>query len=257
MTMTKTSTPLLNRPTTAILDGDMIAHLTAYICDDADEMPMLLRQRIRAWTPPGMKHVFIAESDDRGNNFRRDFWPDYKAHRDKAEIDEVLEDRLLYARELLREDTMRHKFVPRMEADDLMGVAASSGKAIAVTLDKDLLSVPGWHYRPEYSHPGKVNEDGSRSRVTHEPLEIFQSPWQADLEFHKQWLTGDKTDNFGGITGIGPAKAYKWLKKFHPRDYHEACLVMYDQKGLSEDYCMAMRACARILRDVDWPYVQV
>lgn len=242
----------MKRPTTAILDGDMIAHLTAYICDDADEMPMLLRQRVRAWTPPNVRHVYIAQSADRADNFRRDYWPDYKGHRDKQEKDEVLEARIKYARELLAEDEFRHKFVPRLEADDLMGIAASSGKAIAVTLDKDLMSVPGWHYRPEYSHPGKRNEDGSRSKVTHEALEIFQTPWAADLEFHRQWLTGDKTDNFAGIDGVGPAKAYKWLKKFHPADYEAAVMVMYDQKGLSEDYCMAMRACARILRDVDW-----
>jgi len=242
----------MKRPTTAILDGDMIAHLSAYVCSDAEELPMFLRQRIRAWTPPGVKHVYIARSAERADNYRRDHWPEYKASRDKITVDEVLSARISYAKELLAEDVLRDKFVPTLEADDLMGIAASDGKAIAVTLDKDLMSVPGWHFRPEYSHPGKKNEDGTRSRVTHEAEEIFQTPWNADLEFHKQWLTGDKTDNFAGIDGIGPAKAYRWLKKFSPRDYSVAVRVMYDQKGLTEEYCEAMRACARILRICDW-----
>ncbi len=242
----------MNRPTTAVLDGDMIAHLSAYVCTDAEELPMFLRQRIRAWTPPNVKHVYIARSATREDNYRRDYWPEYKAHRDKANVDEVLSTRIEYAKELLAEDVLRDKFVETLEADDLMGIAASAGKAIAVTLDKDLLSVPGWHFRPEYSHPGKVQEDGTRPRITHEATEIFQTPWAADLEFHKQWLTGDKTDNFGGIDGIGPAKAYKWLKQFSPADYSDAVRVMYDRKGLDEDYCEAMRACARILRIEDW-----
>ena len=38
---------------------------------------------------------------------------------------------------------MHGKFVPTLEADDLMGIASSSGTAVAVTLDKDLLSCPG------------------------------------------------------------------------------------------------------------------
>jgi len=29
-------------------------------------------------------------------------------------------------------------------------------------------------------------------------------------------------------------------------------MVMYDQRGLDEEYCLAMRACARILRIEDW-----
>ena len=243
-------------PTTAILDGDMIAHLAAYLTDDGDELPMMLRQRIRAWTPPNVKHIYIARSADRADNFRRVLWPDYKAHRDKQQIDEVLEARISWAKELLAEDVLRDKFVETLEADDLMGIAASAGKAIAVTLDKDLMAVPGWHYRPEYSHPGKKQEDGSRERVTHEAKLTFQTPWAADLEFHKQWLTGDKTDNFGGIDGIGPARAYKWLKQFSPADYSDAVRVMYDQKGYDEDYCEAMRACARILRIEDWEGLQ-
>lgn len=242
----------MKRPTTAILDGDMVCHLTSYICDEPDEMPMLLRQRIRAWTPPGTKHTFVALSADRGDNYRRDHWPDYKAQRDSKPKDEVLEARLAYAKELILEDDFHCKFVPRLEADDLMGIAASSGKAIAVTLDKDLLSVPGWHYRPEYSHPGKRNEDGTQDKVTHEPELIFQPPWKADYEFHKQWLMGDKTDNYAGIYRMGPKKAAKLLNAVHPSYWDLVCLAAYEKAGHDEDYCLAMARCARILRDGEW-----
>ncbi len=239
-------------PKLAILDADMIMHLTSYICDDTDEMPMLLRQRIRAWTPPGVTHVFMAVSADRADNYRRTCWPEYKGHRDNKEKDEVLEARLAYAAELVNSDMFHTKFVPTLEADDLMGIAASSGKAIAVTLDKDLVSTPGWHYRPEYSHPGKRDENGKSSRVTHEPVLRFVTPWEADLEFHKQWLMGDKTDNYAGIYGMGPKKAEKLLLAQHPRDWNHVCVAAYDRAGHDEEYCLAMARCARILREGEW-----
>ena len=134
-----------------------------------------------------------------------------------------------------------------MEADDLMGIASSSGKAIAVTLDKDLLSCPGWHYRPEYSYKGKGGVK------TTKPAElVFQTPWRADFLFHQQWLMGDMTDNYPGIAKMGPKKSEKLLASVHPRDWTTATLAAYERGGYDEEYCLAMARVARILRHGEW-----
>ena len=81
-------TSMMTMPTTAILDGDMIAHRAAYITNDIEDLPMVMRQVMRTWTPPGCTHVLVAMSCDRGDNYRRTVWSEYKAHRDKLEVDE-------------------------------------------------------------------------------------------------------------------------------------------------------------------------
>ena len=238
---------MMTMPTTALLDGDMVAHRTAYITNDIEDLPMVLTQTLRAWTPPGCTHVLVALSDSRSNNYRRTVYTDYKAQRDKLEVDADLAAKLRYAKELLEEDDFHKKYVPTLEADDLMGIACSSGKAVAVTLDKDLMSCPGWHYRPEYSYKGKGGV-----RTTKEAQLLYQPEWKADLMFHMQWLMGDMTDNYPGIYRMGPKKSERLLVAEHPKNWDAVCMATYEQAGHDEEYCLAMARVARILRAGEW-----
>ena len=244
----------MTMPTTAILDGDMVAHRTAYITDDIDDMPMMLAVTIKSWTPPGCTKAYVALSDRRGNNYRRQAYAEYKASRDGVSIDEDLAARLAYAKELMGEDTQYKKFVPTLEADDLMGIAASSGRAIAVTLDKDLLSVPGWHYRPVYSHLGPRDKNGKQSKVTHDAELIYQPEWRADEMFYTQWLTGDVTDGYKGLYRFGPKSALKLLRANRRANWDACVLAEYDKRGYDLEYCLAMARCARILRQGEYDF---
>lgn len=86
-------------------------------------------------------------------------------------------------------------FGDNIEADDEIGIALSRdpGETVSVSIDKDLLQVPGWHYN-------WVND--TIQRVT---------PKNGDFSFYSQMLTGDTTDNIPGIAGIGPQGAGKIL----------------------------------------------
>lgn len=243
---------MMTMPTTALLDGDMVAHRTAYITTDIEDLPMVLNQTLRAWTPPGCSHVLVALSDSRSNNYRRTVYTDYKAQRDMLVVDDDLTAKLHYARELLEEDDLHKKYVPTLEADDLMGIACSSGAAVAVTLDKDLLSCPGWHYRPQYSHAGKRDENGKHSKVMHEAVITYQPEWRADELFYTQWLMGDTTDNYPGLPRVGPKTAKKLLRANRRKNWDALVLATYEAKGFDLDYCLAMARCARILRTGEW-----
>ena len=222
------------RPETAILDGDILCYRAAFWADQegVDELPMRIEHDIQAWTPVGVKKVFIAMSCSRKDNFRRTFWESYKAHRD---VKKQTPDCMDYALELIRKHDIVE--IPTLEADDIMGMGASSGKSLAVTIDKDLRSVPGWHWNPDK-----------------EADPTFVDDYTADLNFHKQWITGDTTDNIPGIWKWGPAKADKWLKYIPQYNWTAAVLAAYDQAKTQDggkydyEYCLAMARCVRILR---------
>lgn len=82
-----------------------------------------------------------------------------------------------------------------MEADDQVAIRLTEeplGNAVLAGIDKDLLQVPGLHYNPDKGM-----------------LKI--SPQKAQLKLYRQILTGDPTDNIGGVYKMGAAAAKKLL----------------------------------------------
>lgn len=78
------------------------------------------------------------------------------------------------------------------EADDALGCAQTDETCI-VSIDKDLLMIPGAHYNFVKDEYKVITE---------------QDGWK---NFYTQLLTGDRTDNICGVKGIGPKTAAKIL----------------------------------------------
>lgn len=126
-----------------------------------------------------------------------------------------------------------------LEADDCMGILATKfpGKTIIVTMDKDLLTVPGKMY--------KLNQDGSG--------EWYDTDLKtADYRFLLQAMTGDATDGYSGIPGVGPKKAEELLKKHGAvwKTVEDA----YIKAGLTTEDALMNARMARILRQEDWDF---
>lgn len=98
--------------------------------------------------------------------------------------------------------------VDGMEADDAVAIEATQNpEAIVVSRDKDLLQLRNFIYK----YPlGSVVEQ----------FYSVPSPW---LLLLKQVLTGDSTDNYPGIPGIGDAKADRILLKDNLRLDFDTC----------------------------------
>jgi DNA polymerase-1 len=129
-------------------------------------------------------------------NFRKDIFPLYKANRHA-------------------DPKKRNPFVPKlrkmaaaagiateahgMEADDLLRIWAEECRNkdedyIVVSIDKDLLMIPGRHYR------------------IHKQEFVDMSEEAALKFYYEQLLMGDPTDNIGGVPKVGPVKAKKYLE---------------------------------------------
>ena len=232
----------MDYPNLAALDGDILAYRAAHWADveGIDELEDRLHHDIKEWTPEGVSKVVICFSCPRHKNYRRDFWPEYKAHRDKLHTPDALD----YALEIVYSSDSSVKCLDRLEADDLMGMIASSDKGVAVTIDKDLRSVPGWHWNPD-------KEEGP----------VYVSEEEADRFFYTQWMTGDSTDNIPGLWRVGPKKAEKLLNNTERCDWDASILNMYKEEKRPEnkkidmdpeDFALAMARCVRILRQDEY-----
>ncbi len=165
-------------------------------------------------------------------NFRKALWSEYKANRaskrkpiNLADLKEIV----------LCEFTTITK--PGLEADDVMGVLAThptaiKGRRLIVTIDKDLLQIPGKHLNPDKMDEGviTVTKDGGD-------------------HFHLlQTLTGDTVDNYPGCPGIGPKRADKLLQA----DTWAEVVGAYEKAGLTEDDALLQAQVARICRASDY-----
>ena len=223
-------------PNRAILDGDIIAYQTAFWAEanDPDKFPKKLKTILKKWIPNKIKDCQIALSCSREENFRRKIWNNYKINRENMYTPEYLRDIKDYIH--YNYDTIS---LPTLEADDVLGIYASSNEAISVTIDKDLLGVPGWHYNP--------NKDKDLRFITKEEAERF---------FHLQWMTGDSTDGIPGLWRIGPKRATKMLDEWDESEWDENIIELYSTDkhkvrndcGISHpDIALAMARCVNIL----------
>ena len=221
-------------PETAILDADIIAYKAACWADTNKASINSLNERlefdVNYWTPPGLSRRILAFSCSRKDNFRRAFWPSYKENREGKPKPKHLS----LCKEIL---TSTEKTIHRdgLEADDIIGLGMGSMTMIGVSLDKDLMTCPGWFWNPEkMDFPKLVSVE------------------TADYWFHKQWLMGDSTDNIPGIPKIGKVKAGRFLEGVSPANRTPFVMKLYEEKGLDLDYCLAQARCVRILRYSEW-----
>lgn len=229
----------MNKTNTLLIDGDMVVfqitvgheqeiqwddevhtlHSRFSDCVDTfDEYMNTLEEELEATVS-----IFAFSGYD---NFRKTVSPDYKSNRKKSRKP------LAYKR--LREyieSKYAHKCHDQLEADDVLGIMATSGQyknTIIVSDDKDLLSIPGRTYRLGELHDISLEE--------------------ADKNFFMQTLTGDVTDGYKGCPGVGPKKAESILQDMSWDQIENA----YIAAGLTADDALTQARLARILRASDW-----
>lgn len=188
----------------ALIDGDEVAFkacaVTAKAIDWGDGDPELApdpglavkaaRELVEAWSKAVEADDLIVCLSCRDRKlFRRDLYPGYKTERTEkpAAYWAVVDD--------LRANA-KHEEWPGLEADDVMGLlSAKRGdvQPVIVSSDKDMKTVPCWLFSPYHGTKKKVGQE------------------MADRYWMTQTLTGDPSDGYPGIPGVGPKKAEKIL----------------------------------------------
>lgn len=172
-------------------------------------------------------------------NWRHGVYPAYKSNRK-----DIIRPVCLKA---IREHMQAHHpcFVrPSLEADDILGILATSsriithpGEKIIISVDKDMKSIPGLFY-----------DTGAR--------ELYEIPKdEADKWHMTQTLTGDTADGYPGCPGIGKIKAGRILDGGNSvAEWWPLVVKAYEKVGLTEADALVQARIARICRVTDYDF---
>ena len=162
-------------------------------------------------------------------NFRKKIMPEYKGHRNRKKPCGY--KRVINALKLEYEVII----MPELEADDAMGIYATANPGnIIVSPDKDMRQIPGQLYNMD---------------------ETFTITDEGGAAWHLiQCLSGDQTDGYGGVPGIGVKRAEALFKK---EGYSWRTVVRaFKDKGLTEEDALINARLARILTTEDYDHEQ-
>lgn len=228
------------------VDGDILIYGICSVCeycarfdDDLDvvfcnihEALSMVRGAMDKYAAIGKGQITIYFTGS--GNFRKDLFPQYKAHRKKvrkpagyaalkAEINKswtsVVEDGL--------------------EADDLIGMAHTRALGLGLTSlivseDKDFNTIPGWRYNPEKDQFSHI------------------SPEDADRNWLLQTMIGDRTDGYPGLEGVGPVSAERLLRENGAS--WKTVENAFTDSGFTPEYALVQARMARILRDGEYDF---
>tara|TARA_R100001460_G_scaffold16061_2_gene35300 strand:- start:4885 stop:5592 length:708 start_codon:yes stop_codon:yes gene_type:complete len=214
-----------------LIDGDVAIHLACYFSQgggvDEDDVAQTCSGIVDSWVRETGSEVPIVCLGDRPT-FRHQLSPEYKGNRPSEKPEWYSFCRDWY-------ETNFHSIVlPNLEADDTLGILATGrylGRSIIITSDKDLLQIPGEYYNV-------------RSQVR-----VSVTPEEGNYRRMVQWLSGDSTDNYKGIRGVGEKTATKLLGDTPTA---ERVWEIYEEKGYDLEYARLQGMLARILTHETW-----
>ena len=235
-----------------LIDGDITLYEVCLACEYAvdwgDDMWTLhsdLReacQRFDGWVR-SMQEQLSADSSvltfSSKSNWRKTLLPSYKRNRKGKRKPLIYPQLKEYA-----ESAYKSFSFSSLEADDVLGLLAggfggrdasikAADEKIIVTIDKDLLTVPGLHFY--YNKP----EDGI----------VQVSEEQADANHLMQAIAGDPVDGYPGCPGLGPVRASRLISE---NPCWDTVVTAYAKAGLTEDDARLQAQVARILRWGDY-----
>ncbi|MBG0803762.1 DNA polymerase I [Methylocystis sp. H4A] len=167
----------------------------------------------------GVKPTHLAIIFDKSeHSFRKDLYPDYKAHRSEPPDDLIPQFPLMRA--VVRAFGLTPIEQDVYEADDLIATYATQAQAkgadvLIVSADKDLMQLVGPGVRMYDPASGTAGTKGAREERLigeAEVVDYFGVP--PDKVVDVQALAGDSTDNVPGAKGIGVKTAAQLINEY-------------------------------------------
>ena len=196
----------------------------------------------------------IVAFDERGHNFRKDIYPDYKANRHGMPDDLAAQMPILH--ELLGAMRVQIVEAPGVEADDIIGTVsrAFDGDCYIVSGDRDMLQLVSDKTTVLLTIKGvteveAVDPDALKERYQMTPAQV--------IEFKA--LRGDTSDNIPGVKGVGEKTALALLAKYGDIDtlfarVDEEKGALHDKLVEGRDMAYVSKQLATIVTNVDVDY---
>src|SRR5687768_513566 len=204
--------------TTALIDGDLVAYISAASCTEDDPQHIALirvEDRLRKiidYVKCTSYRIFVSG----GNNFRYELYPDYKANRTSPDPKHRQACHQFIIDEWKGEET------DGFEADDALG-CYQTDDTIICSLDKDLRMIPGKHFSWEITRKGAIIREPEFAEVDY---------MTGIKHFYKQMIIGDTSDNIFGIDGLGKAKAAKLIDPLSTeKDMYDLVASLYNDEA--------------------------
>jgi DNA polymerase-1 len=169
--------------------------------------------------------LFFSDSE----NFRKKIMPAYKGHRNRKKP-------CGYKR-IIRELSEEYKVIrmDTLEADDALGIYATQHPGnIICSPDKDMKQIPGQLYDMEQV--------------------MSVTPEEGEHMHYLQTLSGDQTDGYSGVPGMGMKRAAAWFDK-HGYNW-DAVVRAFIEKDLGEREALLNARLAKILTVNDYDFEQ-
>lgn len=222
--------------TISLVDADLVAYRCAASAEYEPEEIAIFRARDLM-----TRLLYETSSEDYmafltgANNFRKKINPEYKANRKDTPKPKWLES----CREYLVTE-WNAKVTDGNEADDELGIwlNKSPENSIIVSLDKDLLQIPGRHYSWEINgtNGGKQWTRPAESRII--------SPREGQFNFYWQLVMGDRSDNVEGFDGKMRASVPKFMEPW----YNEMQMAETEQELFSYVLDLYVNDLGRMLK---------
>lgn len=163
------------------------------------------------------------------NNWRKQYYPDYKANRKDKEKPPMYD---IILNELYNNYNIQS--LQNLEADDTCRIIYEDNKTFAtrkllVSIDKDFHSFPCELYDPLHDKQYNINQA------------------EADYNLMKQIIMGDKADNIQGLEGYGEVKATKFMDD-EPRTL-EDIKQLFKEKGQLKDFAINLNLVSMVSID--------
>ena len=161
-------------------------------------------------------------------NFRKDLDPAYKGHRNRKKPCGY--KRVINA----LKDDFPVVVMPTLEADDALGIYATKEEGhIICSPDKDMRQIPGDLYNMSDGVVTITKEEGDRWHLI-------------------QTMSGDQTDGYAGVPGIGIKRAEALLDDKGAT--WETVVGAFTDKGLTEEDALLNARLAKILQVDDYDF---
>lgn len=225
----------------AIIDSDSYMWRAALTCNtlvelgkdmfyeawDLNKARVYLKETMASLTTSAGCGEYVMVTAGKGINYRKHLYPTYKSNRKKEKRPLMLDK----VRDMCKEEFPMVS-IPHLEADDTCRILLEEDKNnVVVSIDKDLRTFSGKIYDSYHNEMRFINRQ------------------QAEANFKRQLLMGDKTDGYDGLPKVGLATANKLILDGVTID---EIAQMYIDKGLGIEEFKKVYNCAKILGKDDY-----